>query len=36
VQHEIARASASGDLSPNPTGSIVIRSNAGSVTLMAG
>ncbi|HEV2237911.1 MAG TPA: DUF4097 family beta strand repeat-containing protein, partial [Ktedonobacterales bacterium] len=35
VQHELARASASGDLTPNPTGSIVIHSNAGSVTVSA-
>jgi hypothetical protein len=36
VQHEFARSSASGDLSPNPTGSIVIRADAGSVTVLAG
>ncbi len=36
VQHEFARSSASGDLTPNPTGSIVIHTNAGSVEVLAG
>lgn len=36
VQQMVARASASGDLSPNPTGSIVAHTNAGSITVTAG
>ena len=36
VQQVFARSSASGDLTPNPTGNIVIHTNAGSVTMLAG
>jgi hypothetical protein len=36
VQRTFARASASGDLSPNPTGSIIIHTNAGSVSVVEG
>jgi hypothetical protein len=36
VQRDLARSSASGDLVPNPTGSITIHSNAGSISVSAG
>jgi hypothetical protein len=36
VQHVFARSSASGDLAPNPTGSIIIHTNAGSVSVVEG
>ncbi|HEY7983595.1 MAG TPA: DUF4097 family beta strand repeat-containing protein, partial [Ktedonobacterales bacterium] len=35
VQRDLARSFASGDLVPNPTGSITIHNNAGSVTVSA-
>jgi hypothetical protein len=35
VTRQIARASASGDLTPNPTGTLVLETNAGNVTLDA-